>query len=67
MVRKLVFAEDLESKFGIKGNRTSLHRWEKQGRFPRHFIFGNRRCWYEDTIVDFVNSVGVTDSEAGVA
>jgi prophage regulatory protein len=39
-------------------SRTTLWRMERAGTFPKAtYISKNRRCWYEDEIVGWQNSV----------
>jgi prophage regulatory protein len=36
----------------------TLWRMQRQGRFPKSsFISANRRCWFEDEIVEWQNSI----------
>jgi predicted DNA-binding transcriptional regulator AlpA len=56
--RRIVFKEDLEREWGIRANDATLWRWEKQGKFPKHFPYGNKNAWYDDVIDAHVNSLG---------
>jgi prophage regulatory protein len=39
-------------------SRTTLHRMEKAGRFPKStYITPNRRVWFEDEIIAWQNAV----------
>jgi hypothetical protein len=56
--RRIVFKSDLEREWGIRANACSLWRWERDGKFPRSFQFGNRKAWFADVIDAHVNSLG---------
>lgn len=64
MARRIVYKEDLKSRWGIKANASTIWRWEKQGKFPKHFIYCNQTAWYDDVIDDHVESLGPADVEA---
>ena len=64
MARRIVYAEDLEPRWGIKANPVTIWRWQKEGKFPRHFLHSNRRAWFEDVIDGYVESLGPADVEA---
>jgi len=61
--RRIVFKEDLERIWGIRANASTLWRWEKQGRFPKHFMCGNRNAWYDDVIDAHVECMGAETTE----
>jgi predicted DNA-binding transcriptional regulator AlpA len=63
MVKKIVFQDYLKSK-GINWNASTIWRKEKEGKFPKHFMFGNRRAWHDHVIDDFVESLGATEEVA---
>jgi predicted DNA-binding transcriptional regulator AlpA len=56
--RQIVYKADLESLWGIKVDESTLWRWERAGKFPKHFRYGNRNAWFSDEIDDHVNSLG---------
>jgi hypothetical protein len=62
--RRIVFKEDLEREWGIRANDSTLWRWEKEGKFPKHFTCGNRNAWYVDVIDAYVNALGGAATEA---
>jgi predicted DNA-binding transcriptional regulator AlpA len=65
MARRIVYAEDLKSRWGIKANHATIWRWQKEGKFPRHFMHSNQRAWFEDVIDAYVESLDVArDPEA---
>jgi prophage regulatory protein len=39
-------------------SRSTLWRMEKAGKFPRAtYVSANRRCWFEDEIIEWQNTV----------
>jgi prophage regulatory protein len=47
----------------IPVSRTTLFRMEKAGRFPKStYISPNRRCWYEDQIIAWQDTVNAFDA-----
>jgi hypothetical protein len=56
--RYIVYKADLESEWGIKVDESTLWRWERAGKFPKNFRYGNRNAWFSDEINDHVNSLG---------
>jgi predicted DNA-binding transcriptional regulator AlpA len=37
---------------------TTLWRMQRQGRFPKgSYMSANRRCWFEDEIIEWQNSI----------
>jgi predicted DNA-binding transcriptional regulator AlpA len=47
----------------IPVSRTTLFRMEKTGRFPKStYISPNRRCWYEDQIIVWQDTVNAFDA-----
>jgi predicted DNA-binding transcriptional regulator AlpA len=47
----------------IPVSRTTLFRMEKAGRFPKStYISPNRRCWYEDQIIGWQDTVNSFDA-----
>jgi predicted DNA-binding transcriptional regulator AlpA len=64
MARRIVYSEDLRPRWGIKANASTIWRWEKAGKFPRHFIHANQRAWFDDVIDTYVETLGPADVEA---
>jgi predicted DNA-binding transcriptional regulator AlpA len=64
MARRIVYAEDLKSRWGIKANASTIWRWEKIGKFPRHFMHSNQRAWFDDVIDGYVESLDVAHDSA---
>jgi prophage regulatory protein len=50
----------------IPVSRTTLHRMQKAGRFPKStYISPNRRVWFEDEIIAWQNAVDEFDPRRG--
>jgi predicted DNA-binding transcriptional regulator AlpA len=64
MAKRIVYAADLKPRWGIKANHATIWRWEKEGKFPKHYIHSNQRAWFEDVIDSYVDSLGPADVEA---
>lgn len=55
-LRKMLLEEQVLGV--VPFSRSTLLRREKDGTFPKATYFSkNRRCWYEDQIIDWQNSV----------
>ncbi len=54
--RKMLLEDEVLSVIPL--SRSTLWRMERAGKFPRAtYISANRRCWFEDEIIEWQNSV----------
>ena len=50
----------------IPVSRTPLWRMERSGRFPpATYVSANRKCWYEDEVISWQNSVNERQPNRG--
>ena len=37
-------------------SKSTIERWERDGKFPKSFVIGDSRCWDEDEIDAFLEA-----------
>jgi prophage regulatory protein len=53
---KLISFKRLLPDKGIEASATTIWRWEKEGKFPKHVRIGARYAWYEAEIDQWIEA-----------